>query len=61
MLRAARDARDAGAWTAGSSDDFFAELTAQDDNAGSAGDAAVEVVHAAYLAEPATLPDPEED
>lgn len=60
VLRAAREARDAGAWTGGTSDDFFAELTTRDTNAGTAGDAAVEVVRAAYQAEPATLPDPED-
>lgn len=60
VLRAAREARDGGAWTGGTSEDFFGELTSQDDNAGSAGDAAVGVVHGAYVAEPATLPDQED-
>lgn len=60
VLRSAREARAAGAWTGGTSEDFFGEMTTQDNNAQGAGDDAVEVVHAAYLAEPATLPDPED-
>lgn len=60
VLRSARQARDAGAWTGGTSEDFFAEMTTQDNSAQGAGDDAVAVVHAAYLAEPATLPDPED-
>lgn len=60
VLRSARQARDAGAWTGGTSEDFFGEMTTQDENAQGAGDDAVAVVYAAYLAEPATLPDPED-